>query len=149
MENSKETFFLKVAHALAGCQYVELALKQYIATTISYNLPAIGSQTSFQCSRYEDRPLGRLITIFEKLCDDKTLIDELQAFKTKRDRLTHTGVVHCLDPEDEIDEANVSEYLKELGSIEPKARELSIRILYISAGFGFEDLTKDNSSHQP
>jgi hypothetical protein len=142
MTTPKDEYFLKVAYALSGCQLVEQALKLYIDEALSHIRQAIGDKVPFKMSGedYKDSSLEKLIQIFAKLTDDDRLIGELNKFKDKRNRLSHTGITKCLDPDEELDQDNISDYQKELDTIEPEARNLCLKIVMKHASLGFEKL---------
>lgn len=136
----KDDFFLKVAHALQGCQLVEQALKLYIAEALELTKQRVGHKIPFKMrgTDYANRSLGQLIVVFDKLSDDETLVKKLHAFTKKRNRLSHQGITHCIDPDGELD---VSEYQDELATIAPEAQRLTRAIFEKSAVLGFDDLT--------
>ena len=136
----KDDFFLKVAYALEGCQLVEQALKLYITEALELAKQCIGHKIPFKMSGkdYDNLPLRQLIVEFDKLSDDETLVKELHAFTKKRNRLSHQGITHCIDPDGELD---VSKYQDELATIAPEAQRLTRAIFEKSAVLGFDDLT--------
>lgn len=149
MNPSKEKFFLKVAHALAGCQLVEEALKYHISQEEHYTPQKLQEKVQdenfkkkYQKFSKGELALGGLIYLFNELCDDINLAVDLCKFKDKRNELSHRGITKCLDPDEELDYSSMSEYQRELDSIEPEARELYIRVLQKSQIFGFENLDK-------
>jgi len=101
MATPEDDFYLKVAHALSGCQLVEQELKLYITQALELAKKCIGNKMPFKIigEDYANFPLGKLIDTFEKLSDNKTLVTELRDFTKKRNFLSHEGITHCLDYE--------------------------------------------------
>lgn len=100
----EDDFYLKVAHALSGCQLVEQELKLYITEALDLAKKCIGDKMQFKISGedYANSSLEGLIKIFKKLSDNETLVTELNQFKDERNFLSHKGITHCLDYEGEL-----------------------------------------------
>ncbi|MEI8014211.1 MAG: hypothetical protein WCH20_05165 [Nitrospira sp.] len=130
MRANDDEFFVKVAQALAGCQLVEQELKLYIAEALELAKKCIGHKIPFKMSGedYADSSLERLIESFKKLSDNNPLVKELQAFKEERNFLSHHGIVHCLDPDGDIDYIAMVEFQKRLAAIEPEAQRLRLAV---------------------
>jgi vacuolar-type H+-ATPase subunit I/STV1 len=122
----RDDFFLKVAKALSGCQLVEQQLKLYISEALELAAKCIGNRMVFTMSGedYEGSSLERLIEVFKKLTDNATLVTELRKFKDERNFLSHRGITHCLDYEDDLFESAVAEYEQRLAAIEREAKRL-------------------------
>jgi hypothetical protein len=73
---------------------------------------------------YADALLEKLIDIFKKLSDNDTLVSELRNFKEKRNFLSHKGITHCLDYDDELDYGSMSEFQSQLAAIPAEAQRL-------------------------
>jgi hypothetical protein len=76
---SKDEFYLKVAHALSGCQLVEQELKLYITDALELAKACVGDRMPFKMSGddYADSSLERLIQMFGKLSNNESLLAEL------------------------------------------------------------------------
>jgi hypothetical protein len=61
-----DDFYLRIAHALSGCQLVEQELKLYIAEALELIQKRVGDKLPFSMSGkdYADAPLGHLIKVF-------------------------------------------------------------------------------------
>ncbi len=68
----EDDFYLKVAHALSGCQLVEQQLKLYISEALDLAKKCIGEKMPFKMTGegYADSSLEPLIEIFRKLSDE-------------------------------------------------------------------------------
>lgn len=122
----RDAFFLKVAQALSGCQLVEQQLKLYIGEALELARKCIGRKMVFKMSGedYEDSSLERLIEGFSKLTDNVALVSELRQFKKERNFLSHKGITHCLDYQDDLFEPTAAEYELRLAAIEQEAERL-------------------------
>ena len=127
---SNEDFYLKVAHALSGCQLVEQELKLYITEAFDLVRKCVGDQMVFRMTGkdYANAPLGQLIDTFRRLTSNKKLVDDLKSFTTERNLLSHTGISHCLDYEGELDTSTVAKYQRRLDAIQREAPRLRIAI---------------------
>ena len=126
----EDDFYLKVAHALSGCQLVEQQLKLYITEALELAKKCIGEKMPFKMTGedYADSSLERLIEIFRKLSDNEPLVAELRQFKNERNFLSHKGITHCLDYEGELFHLTVLEFQDRLAAIEVEAQRLYISI---------------------
>jgi hypothetical protein len=126
MTTPEDDFYLKVAHALSGCQLVEEELKLYITEALELAKKCIGNKMPFKMigEDYADALLEKLIDIFKKLSDNDTLVSELRNFKEKRNFLSHKGITHCLDYDDELDYGSMSEFQSQLAAIPPEAQRM-------------------------
>ena len=120
----EDDFYLKVAHALSGCQLVEQQLKLYITEALELAKKCIGEKMPFKMTGedYADSSLERLIEIFRKLSDNEPLVAELRQFKNERNFLSHKGITHCLDYEGELFHSTALEFQDRLAAIEVEAR---------------------------
>ena len=118
-------------------------MKLYIAEALELAKKCIGHKIPFKMSGedYADSSLEKLIDIFKKLSDDETLVHELHAFKKERNFLSHRGIVHCLDPDGDLDYIAMAEFQTRLAAIEPEAQRLRYAIFSKAAILGFDDLT--------
>jgi hypothetical protein len=125
-----DEFYLRVAHALSGCQLVEQELKLYVSEALALVQKCVAGKLPFSMSGedYADASLERLIEIFRKLSANATLVAELRKFKDERNFLSHRGIAHCLDPDGELDYVNASEFQARLSAIQPEAQRLRIAI---------------------
>lgn len=121
-----EDFYLRVAHALSGCQLVEQELKLYISEALQLAQKCVSGKLSFTMTGedFQDAPLGRLIDIFKKLSDNPSLVADLRKFKTERNDLSHKGIVQCLDRDGELDNVAVAQFEDRLARVQPEADRL-------------------------
>lgn len=145
----RDDFYLKVAHALSGCQLVEQELKLYITEALELAKKRIGKTMPFKMSGedYADSPLGRLIETFKKLSSNEELVTQLRQFKDERNFLSHRGITHCLDYEDELFQSAVLEMQGRLEAIQVEAQRLRSAIHEEANKFRgdlwFDDLTNE------
>lgn len=143
----EDDFYLKVAHALSGCQLVEQQLKLYITEALELAKKCIGERMSFKMTGedYADSSLERLIEIFRKLSDNEPLVVDLRQFKNERNFLSHKGITHCLDYEGELFHSTAREFQDRLAALEVEAQRLYIAIHEEANKFRghlwFDDLT--------
>lgn len=125
-----DDFYLRIAHALSGCQLVEQELKLYIAEALELVQKCVAGKLPFSMSGddYADASLERLIEIFRKLTSNQILVTELRKFKEERNFLSHKGIAHCLDPDGEFCYVTASEFQARLAAIEPEAQRLRLAI---------------------
>ncbi|OAI44019.1 hypothetical protein AYO43_09625 [Nitrospira sp. SCGC AG-212-E16] len=130
MTTPENDFYLKVAHALSGCQLVEEHLKLYITEALELVKKCVGDKIAFKMigEDYADSSLERLIEIFKKLSDNETLVTELRQFKDERNFLSHKGITHCLDYDDELDYGAMSEFQNRLAAIPLEAQRLRLAL---------------------
>ena len=143
----EDDFYLKVAHALSGCQLGEQQLKLYITEALELAKKCVGEKMAFKMSGedYADSSLERLIEIFRKLSDNETLVADLRQFKNERNFLSHKGITHCLDYEGELFHSTALEFQNRLAAIEVEAQRLYTAIHEEANKFRghllFDDLT--------
>lgn len=143
----EDDFYLKVAHALSGCQLVEQQLKLYITEALELAKKCIGEKMHFKMAGddYADSSLERLIEIFRKLSDNETLVADLKQFKNERNFLSHKGITHCLDYEGELFYSTALEFQDRLAAIQNEAQRLYVAIHEEANKFRghlwFDDLT--------
>lgn len=123
-------FYLKVAHALSGCQLIEQELKLYITEALELARKCIGKRLPFKLDGddYADASLERLIEIFRKLADNEQLVKDLRKFKEERNFLSHKGIAHCLDYEGELLKTTAIEFHGRLDAIQSEALRLRTAI---------------------
>ena len=147
--NDDDGFYIKVAHALSGCQLVEQELKLYITEALELAKKCIGEKMPFKMSGedYADSSLERLIDIFRKLSNNDALVTELGKFKDERNFLSHKGITHCLDYEGELFETTATEFQNRLEAIQREAQRLRLALHEEANKFRghlcFDDLTKE------
>lgn len=127
----EDEFYLKIAHALSGCQLVEQELKLYITEALELVTKCIKGRMPFEMkgNDYADASLERLIQTFKKLTDNKVLVKNLNKFKNERNFLSHRGITHCLNYYDEeISHSTAEEILPRLAAIESEADRLRTAI---------------------
>lgn len=144
-----DDFYLKVAHALSGCQLVEQELKLYITEALQLVAKCINGRLPFKMKGddYEDSSLERLIQVFKKLNDNEELAKELNKFKEERNFLSHRGITHCLDYEGDLFYTTADKMQERLLAIQEEAKRLRTEI-HIEANkfrghLWFEDITKN------
>ena len=122
----EDNFYLKVAHALSSCQLVEQELKLYITEALDLAKKCIGDKMPFKMTGedYADSSLERLIEIFKKLSNNGDLVTKLKQFKIERNFLSHKGITHCLDREDELFLSTAFEFQNRLDAIQSDAQKL-------------------------
>jgi hypothetical protein len=125
-----DDFYLKVAHALSGCQLIEQELKLYITEALQLVKKCIGNRMPFEMSGedYANASLGRLIDVFRKLTTNEVLVMELGEFKKERNFLSHRGITHCLDYEGELFQSTAEEFWFRLENIQTEAERLRVAI---------------------
>lgn len=130
MTTPEDDFYLKVAHALSGCQLVEEELKLYITEALILAKICIGNKMPFKMigEDYADSSLERLIDTFKKLSNNNTLVAELREFKKERNFLSHKGITHCLAPDGELDYDAMAEFQNRLAAIAPEAQRLLLAV---------------------
>ena len=130
MPTEPNTFYLRVAFALTGCQLVEEELKLYITGAFELAKKCIGPRMPFKLSGadYEDASLERLIDIFRKFSDNDELIKDLRKFKDERNYLGHKSIAHCLDPFEDLTELATTDALPRIEAIQIEARRLRLAI---------------------
>ena len=145
---NEDDFYLKVAHALSGCQLVEQELKLYITEALDLAKKCIGDKMRFKiCGEdYANSSLESLIKIFKKLTDNETLVTELNQFKDERNFLSHQGISHCLDYEGELLHSTAFELQDRLEAIQDEAQRLRVALHNEANKFRvhlwFDDLTQ-------
>lgn len=145
----EDEFYLKVAHALSGCQLIEQELKLYITEALELAKKCIDGKMPFRMSGgdHADSSLERLIATFEKLSDNRTLVRELAKFKEARNFLSHKGIAHCLDLEGELFDPTAREFAEQLEAIQRESQRLRIAIHEEANKFRghlwFDDVTKE------
>lgn len=127
---TKDEFYLKVAHALSGCQLVEQELKLYITEAFDLVRKCVGTTMTFRLkgTDYEDSSLERLIHMFSGLTGNDRLVSDLRKFKDKRNLLSHKGITQCLDYEGELCYTTATEFQSELASMQEEAEKLRSEI---------------------
>lgn len=119
-------FYLKVAHALSGCQLVEQQLKLYISESLELAKKCIGDRMPFKYSvdDYENSALETLIKTFKKLSNNEQLARDLTAFKDDRNFLSHRAITFCLDPDLELSQPGREEVERRLSKIQDESIRL-------------------------
>lgn len=128
MDNN--AFYLKVAHAVSGCQLVEQELKLYITEALALIVKCLDGKLPFgmRGDDYANAPLKRLIDNFNKLSDQPQLVADLRRFMNERDFLSHRAIASCLDYDGEIDWGASSDMMRRLDAIQPEADRLVLAI---------------------
>lgn len=148
---SDDAFYLRVAHALSGCQLVEMELKLYITEAYDLVRKRLAGVLPFKASGgdFDNAPLERLIKVFGQLSDNESLVRELDKFKNERNFLSHRAIASCVDPDGQLsvpERDGLMEYDGRLDSIQVNARTLREAIHLEANKFRghlyFDDLTK-------
>ena len=81
--------------ALAGYQLIESLLKTYIKNYFSIVKSIIGNELyfGFDGQDYEEAPLGRLLQVFSKICDNQKLVKDLQSEIKHRNDVAHKSML--------------------------------------------------------
>ncbi len=143
----EDDFYLKVAYALSGCQLVEQQLKLYITEALELVAKCIGGKMPFKMKGddFADSSLERLIQTFKKLSDNADLVRDLNKFKDERNFLSHKGITHCLDYEEELFYTTAEEMQERLAAIQAEAKRLRTAIHLeankFRAHLWFDDIT--------
>jgi hypothetical protein len=147
---NEDGFYLRVAYALSGCQLVEQELKLYIAEALELAAKCINGKMPFKmkgedCANYS---LERLIETFKKLSTNDGLVRDLSNFKEERNFLSHRGITHCLDHDEQLSNSMVEETQSKLQAIQIEADRLRIAIHEEANKFRgylwFDDLTENS-----
>lgn len=127
---NEDDFYLKVAHALSGCQLVEQQLKLYITRALELVTICIDGKIPFKMKGedYANHSLERLIQTFRLLSDNEELVKRLNKFKDERNFLSHKGITHCLDYEHNLSDSIAKDVDARLLEIQRVAKELYIEI---------------------
>ena len=90
--------------ALGGFQLLEEHLKNYIEVYYKSVRHLLNSRLHFDYSRsdIDDAPLGRLISIFAKVCSNTNLVNELRLLVKERNKAAHSALL-CLYKTDTTD----------------------------------------------
>lgn len=85
------------AHALAGFQLLEEGLKSHLGLYFDTVREVLGDRLhfGFEQSEFQEAPLGRLISVFSKVCADQDLITQLRSMIKHRDKVAHQAFL-CL-----------------------------------------------------
>lgn len=150
----KDDFYLRVAHALSGCQLVEQQLKLYITEALELAKKCIGEKMPFKFAgeNYANSSLEQLIKTFRKLTDNESLVTDLNKFKEERNFLSHKGITHCIDYEGELFDPIALEFMNRLTAIQDEAKRLYIAIHEEANKFRgylwFDDVTETDSKNE-
>lgn len=95
--NLKDIYRDGAAHALGGFQLLEEGLKTYIDLYYRAANQLLQGQLHFGYQRadVQDSPLGRLLTVFSKVCANQELLAEMRALLKHRDQAAHQAFI-CL-----------------------------------------------------
>ena len=146
---AKEEIYLRVADGLAGCQRVELELKNYLGGAVEYIRKCIDGNIIYRaCEQdFENHSLERLITNFRIYSDDDELIRSLNKFKGLRNNLTHQALMKLKNPGGDFDSYEADALHEEVDVIEREASRLSEVIGIAARGIWvdvwFDDETED------
>lgn len=88
------------SHALAGFQLIEASLKDYIAVyhdKVRDSLPP-GMTYLHHGTDVQDAALGKLVSVFAKMNNNKALIEKLRNLQQTRDNLAHRALAKLYGP---------------------------------------------------
>jgi hypothetical protein len=91
----KEHIYMrKVSDALAVCQLVEFALKEYLSAAFSAVKTKLCGRLAFNFTRkdYADASMGRLIQLYSRFSANRDLAKRLNGFRTKRNYVAHQAI---------------------------------------------------------
>lgn len=130
MKVPEREFYLRVARSLAGCQFVEQELKLYISEAFQLVKKCVADQLAFKMSGedFGNASLGRLITTFTKLSDNKELVRDLNAFKEDRNFLSHRAIASCTDADGELSIPERTDLNGKLEAIQAEAKRLTAAV---------------------
>ena len=131
----KEKIYFRVAEGLAGCQRVELELKNYMSGAMELARKCIGGVMPFHSSGsdFQNYSLEKLIEHFKNYSDDRDLVSSLRTFKNERNYLAHQALLSLVSPDGEFDHGEMIELHRRVSGIEAEADRLS-RLIYTAAG---------------
>lgn len=94
-----------VGQALLDFQFIELALKLYMAETYAIISSRVEGVVPFKYGwkDVENEPLGRLLDQFSKISSDHQLIQELRPLQKERNKLAHQAYVLTLEEQSDGD----------------------------------------------
>lgn len=87
----KEFYSSSVGHALGGFQLLEEGLKNYIGLHHETVRALVAGRVHFDYrkSDFQDAALGRLLTIFSKVCSNRKLVEDIRRLVKHRDHAAH------------------------------------------------------------
>ncbi len=87
----KEFYGTSVGHALGGFQLLEEGLKSYIGLHYTTVRALVAGRVHFDFQRadIQEAALGRLLTIFAKLCSNRPFVEEIRRLVKHRDHAAH------------------------------------------------------------
>lgn len=86
-----------VSHALGGFQLLEEGLKTYIGVYHQTVRAVLNGRLHYDYdqSDVQEAPLGRLLTVFAKICSNEELLAEMRSLLKHRDQAAHQAFI-CL-----------------------------------------------------
>jgi hypothetical protein len=120
-----EEFKRRIGLALASYQLIEEYLKIYIDAAHVVIQGLLRGRIPFRFPRtdYENEPLGRLITMFARYCDNDAFIKRLRSAQARRNYIAHKALVLYAQRRKEDPEA-AKNILAELKKIEDEGWEV-------------------------
>src|SRR4051794_2090943 len=96
---SQRLFFRRVGEALAPYQLVEALLKLYVERAHLKIERILASRVPFHypAKEYENAPLDRLITLFQRHSNNKQLIARLRSATKTRNYIAHRAIEDYMD----------------------------------------------------
>lgn len=136
MAIDKDAFSWRVAGAMSAFQFVEQVVRLYIDDALRVAQRCTAGRVPFELSAddFANEPLSRLIQLFGKLTRNQALVNDLHSFSRQWNRLDHHGVIALCEADVEPTDPQVTEYVRQLASIEDHAKRLRATISEESAG---------------
>jgi hypothetical protein len=106
---SQYIFFRRVGQALAPYQLLEAFLKIYIGRAHLRIKGILDGKVPFHypTSEYENAPLERLVTMFQRHSNNKALIKRLRAATKTRNYIAHGVIEHYMEHHERIRNSRV------------------------------------------
>lgn len=123
-----------VGKALLDFQYIELALKLYIAETYAIISSRVKGIVPFKYDwkDVENEPLGRLLDQFSKISSDHQLVEDLRPLQKERNKLAHQAYVLTLEEQSDGDQ--LEKECARLTKLRSKTKPLVMRTLEAYGG---------------
>jgi len=130
MDTDKQQYFLKVAHALEGCQSVELTIKLYLSTAYALAEKLIAGRMTFKMpiDDLDSKSLDRLIELFKTVNANAALLTDLRKFKDQRNMVAHQAISKCIYPDGTFDYTTAGELETILSSSQIESERLVLAI---------------------
>lgn len=123
LKRCKDLYRSGVTQALAGFQLLEENLKGYLELYFNVTRKILDGRLHFGFSRqdYQDAAMGRLISVFAKICPNAELIGELRALVKVRDHIAHRALLRLYHGQS----ITLDEYPELLAEVNGSVQEIS------------------------